>query len=116
MARIWTPEERKKQAEAIRRARPWEKSTGPKTAAGKAQSRYNALKNGHHARDLAVLRRALRTQRQFLTEMRLWIAADKEARAAAHLLSARVKGTKCSGDEEKQGDAPGGGAFLKTEC
>ncbi len=38
----WTPERRARQAETIRRTKPWEKSTGPKTEAGKAISARNA--------------------------------------------------------------------------
>lgn len=38
----WTPERRAKQAEAIHRWKPWEKSTGPRTAEGKARSSMNA--------------------------------------------------------------------------
>lgn len=40
----WTPERRKKQADAIRRWQPWSKSTGPRTAEGKARSSRNADK------------------------------------------------------------------------
>jgi hypothetical protein len=40
----WTPERRAKQAEAVRRWKPWEKSTGPRTADGKAKSARNADK------------------------------------------------------------------------
>jgi hypothetical protein len=40
----WTPERRAKQAEAIRRNKPWAKSTGPRTAEGKATSSRNADK------------------------------------------------------------------------
>lgn len=40
----WTPERRAKQAEAIRRNRPWDKSTGPRTAKGKAVASRNADK------------------------------------------------------------------------
>jgi hypothetical protein len=46
----WTPERRAKQAEAIRGWRPWTRSTGPKTPAGKAISARNASK-----RDIRVL-------------------------------------------------------------
>jgi hypothetical protein len=35
-----------KQAKAIRRWRPWEHSTGPRTAEGKARSSMNAWKGG----------------------------------------------------------------------
>lgn len=38
----WTPERRARQAELIRAAKPWEKSTGPRTDAGKAKSSQNA--------------------------------------------------------------------------
>ncbi|NCO04074.1 MAG: hypothetical protein GW903_07775 [Alphaproteobacteria bacterium] len=45
----WTPERRAAQAERIRKNKPWEKSTGPKTQKGKNRSKYNALKNARHA-------------------------------------------------------------------
>jgi len=40
----WTPERRAKQAEAIHRWQPWNKSTGPRTKKGKARSSRNADK------------------------------------------------------------------------
>ena len=43
----WTAERRKQQAEAIKRWRPWDKSTGPVTAEGKAKVSRNAFKGGH---------------------------------------------------------------------
>lgn len=43
-ASSWTPERRAKQAEAIRRWQPWNKSTGPRTEEGKARSSRNADK------------------------------------------------------------------------
>lgn len=43
----WTPERRQRQAEAIRRWKPWEQSTGPKTVEGKEQVSRNAWKGGH---------------------------------------------------------------------
>ena len=46
MTHGWTPERRKKQAESIRKWKPWEKSTGPKTEAGKKASSQNAYKHG----------------------------------------------------------------------
>ncbi|RQT51640.1 hypothetical protein DF046_19510 [Burkholderia cepacia] len=46
MANGWTPERRAKQAEAIRRWKPWERSTGPATFEGKAVSAQNARKHG----------------------------------------------------------------------
>ena len=44
--RKWTPEQRLKQSEAIRRWKPWKSSTGAKTAYGKAISSKNATKKG----------------------------------------------------------------------
>ena len=46
MANGWTPERRAKQAEAIKRWKPWEQSTGPRTNAGKAEASQNALVHG----------------------------------------------------------------------
>lgn len=46
MANGWTPERKAKHAEAIKRWKPWEKSTGPKTEAGKAVSSRNGWKGG----------------------------------------------------------------------
>ena len=49
----WTPERRAKQAETIRRTKPWSKSTGPRTEAGKAISARNAYSGDwvHEAND-----------------------------------------------------------------
>ncbi|QPK63532.1 hypothetical protein IVG45_00670 [Methylomonas sp. LL1] len=71
MAHGWTPERRKKQSEAILRWRPWDKSTGPKTAEGKTRSSMNAYTGA--AEFQAVLKRArayLRDQREALTRIR----------------------------------------------
>jgi hypothetical protein len=42
----WTPERRQRQAAAIQKWRPWESSTGPKSAEGKAKTARNAYKGG----------------------------------------------------------------------
>jgi hypothetical protein len=42
----WTNERRAKQALAIKRWKPWEASTGPRSDAGKAASSGNAWKGG----------------------------------------------------------------------
>ena len=42
----WTPERRAKQAEKIHQWKPWEQSTGPKTALGKARASGNGFKGG----------------------------------------------------------------------
>lgn len=69
MANGWTPERRTRAAEAIRRWKPWERSTGPVTAEGKARSKMNGYK-GAKWRELRELRKAvnalLREQRDGL--------------------------------------------------
>ena len=42
-------EARARLREAALARRPWEKSTGPRTAAGKARARRNAIRGGHRA-------------------------------------------------------------------
>ena len=44
--RRWTSKERAHQAELIQKWRPWEHSTGPRTAVGKAKVARNAIKHG----------------------------------------------------------------------
>ena len=46
MANGWTLERRARQATAIRRWRPWEQSTGPRTLEGKARASRNAYRGG----------------------------------------------------------------------
>jgi len=65
MATGWTPERRARQGELIRQWRPWEKSTGPKTEAGKRAVSQNAYKGGTW-RLLRELSRALRKQKRQL--------------------------------------------------
>ena len=65
MANGWTPERRARQAEAIRRWKPWEQSTGPRTPEGKAHSQRNGSKPGTRAL-LRQVARLLREQRDFL--------------------------------------------------
>ncbi|TYZ53315.1 hypothetical protein C2I33_19845 [Ralstonia solanacearum] len=50
MANGWTPERRAKHAEAIKRWRPWERSTGPKSDEGKKVASQNGLKHGMRSR------------------------------------------------------------------
>jgi len=65
MANGWTLERRAKQAERIREWRPWERSSGPKTEAGKAVVARNAWKGGTR-QVLRELARALGKQREGL--------------------------------------------------
>jgi hypothetical protein len=69
MANGWTAERRKKQSEAIRRWRPWNKATGPRTDEGKARVSKNAFKGGHRPLIRAVAA-ALRGQREALKLLR----------------------------------------------
>lgn len=62
-ARSWTQEQREGQREAIKRWKPWEQSTGPKSADGKARVSRNGWKGGA-GETLRVLSRILREHRQ----------------------------------------------------
>jgi hypothetical protein len=62
MSYVRTPEHRRLQAEAIRRWKPWQKSTGPKTPEGKAKAARNGYK-GATRQLLRALARVLREQR-----------------------------------------------------
>lgn len=67
MSNGWTPERRAKQAEAIRRWKPWKRATGPKTERGKAASSRNAYKGRiNHRAMLRELGRLLREQNEVL--------------------------------------------------
>ncbi|MFA7276415.1 MAG: hypothetical protein WC043_06410 [Pseudobdellovibrionaceae bacterium] len=68
--RHWTPEARARQAALIRSVRPWARSTGPRTALGKAISSRNALKHGAYAREMKMIRAYLIAQRSFLRQVR----------------------------------------------
>jgi hypothetical protein len=71
MAKPWTPERRRRQAELIKSWKPWEKSTGPRTSEGKARVSRNAWRGGtrtqlrHLSKDLnaelASMRQEVRT-------------------------------------------------------
>jgi hypothetical protein len=63
-----TPEHRAMRAELIRRWKPWEKSTGPKSPEGKARSARRGFKGGQRVL-LRQLARLLREQAQALRSM-----------------------------------------------
>ena len=74
MANGWTDERRKQQAEAIRRWRPWERATGPRTTEGKARSARNADRGGQRrkCREMVkALNAGMRAQREMLTAYRI---------------------------------------------
>ncbi len=60
---MWTEERKAKMRLQIQHWKPWEKSTGPKTQAGKAVSSRNSLKHGAFAaqnrRQVAVFKKVL---------------------------------------------------------
>ena len=67
MANGWTSERRAQQAQAIRRWRPWEHATGPRTADGKARSARNADRGGQRRQwreMIKALNGGMRMQRQ----------------------------------------------------
>ncbi len=65
----WSKARRAKQAENIRKNKPWEHSTGPKTTDGKATTAQNATKSGLHRTDIKQLKKALIQHRKLL---KLW--------------------------------------------
>ena len=70
----WSPERRARQAEIIRAAQPWLKSTGPKTEEGRARCAANALKHGFRSR--AFIER-VRQERQLIHDATSTIARAK---------------------------------------
>jgi hypothetical protein len=60
----WTQERRLKQQKAIHRWKPWTKSTGAKTAIGKAISSKNAIKAG----DSREIRQLIKNLNKLLKE------------------------------------------------
>lgn len=56
----WSPVRKGRQRAAIHRWKPWNKSTGPKTVAGKQKVSRNNLKHGNRSRAFIEEVRALR--------------------------------------------------------
>lgn len=68
MTNGWTPERRARQAELIKKWKPWEKSTGPNSAEGKVKASRNAYKGGVRPQ-LREVSKVLREQQQFLNDL-----------------------------------------------
>jgi len=69
----WNGERRKRQAALIREWTPWQQSTGPRTAAGKARASRNAFKNSprQQLREIARLIAGIRQkQNELLARLR----------------------------------------------
>ena len=64
----WTDERRARQSTLIQRWKPWRRSTGPKSADGKARASANALKHGGRSTSIARLRSVLRLIEAFENE------------------------------------------------
>jgi hypothetical protein len=62
MSNGWTPERRQRQSEMIKQWKPWEKSTGPRTEAGKQISAVNAVKYSNFHDQISCLVQLLTTQ------------------------------------------------------
>ena len=61
MARVWTDEQKARQAALIRRVKPWTHSTGARTPEGKRISSMNVLVgNANRAKALALAQEQLR--------------------------------------------------------
>ena len=74
MAKGWTLARRRRQAVAIRKFKPWLKSTGPKTPTGKSISSQNALQHGLRSAEFLADRKrtndVLREARAFIKRYR----------------------------------------------
>ena len=70
-----TPERLAFLRSSIQRVRPWQWATGPKTAAGKARSRMNALKHGLRNAETVARRKELAA---LMRDVRGMMALDRQ--------------------------------------
>ena len=68
MANGWTLARKAKQRDAIHRWRPWENSTGPKSAEGKAKVAQNGRKQFRHGLNSAQVQAELRALRALIKQ------------------------------------------------
>jgi hypothetical protein len=93
MTKGWTEERRQKARERILANKPWERSTGPRTQAGKETSSLNALKHGgrsrvwdHYIRKILQTNEVVQLQAVFIHEYEM-----KNARLTNELIKKRNK-------------------------
>ena len=119
----WSPERRAKHAAAIQKWKPWEKSTGPKTVAGKATASQNAYKHGFRGAEWMGLLDALAAQKRYvqhviarqkiyLAEQRLQKLAAKNKNVTNKLLNAPLPVDLKQNHEKPGGENP---ARLKSK-
>lgn len=71
--RIWTEAAKQAQREAIKRWKPWSKSTGPRSEKGKTRSSYNARKPDRPSiKGLRTLNKALTAQSRTLKAIKAY--------------------------------------------
>ena len=76
MGRVWTIEERQKQADRIRSQKPWLKSTGPRTTRGKIASSRNALRHGCYGTEFKMISLYLKMQKHYIDTLRFMLKHD----------------------------------------
>jgi hypothetical protein len=80
MTKGWTAERRAAQAARMRARKPWERSTGPRTDAGKARSRGNATGKGCRQRLDAELAEVEALMQEWeVVRGRIWETARSQA-------------------------------------
>lgn len=65
----WTKEKRARVAKRTKSQKPWERSTGPKTAEGKAKVSQNAYQHGFFSADFKGVMALLEVQATFVISM-----------------------------------------------
>lgn len=65
----WTPKRRAEQSLRMKKTKPWQNSTGPKTDAGKDAVRNNAYKHGFRSADYREILRLLSLQAAFVKSL-----------------------------------------------
>lgn len=77
MGRIWTDDDRLKQAERIRNQKPWLKSTWPRSISSKRASSLNTYKHGHYTAEMKQFFLYLRLQKTYISTLRFLKRQEK---------------------------------------